>query len=66
MNWTEEKPTKEGWYWHKIIHHSRPRVLHVFKLAGELVVDNMKWSSPAKVEDCRGLWAGPIEEPEWP
>jgi hypothetical protein len=64
MNWTREKPTKPGWYWHRLMPHTERRVLHVFKLAGALVVDHTKWSAPAKVEEYRGLWCGPIEEPD--
>ena len=67
MNWTTERPTKMGWYWHST-HMGLPYPVKVF-LIGNLryvwLLDE-KVSTPTakRLEEYSGEWAGPLELPQ--
>lgn len=62
MNWTNEKPTKPGWYWYRDL-KDRSEILQVGYMDGELVI-------LSEEADCLyqqfmdGQFAGPIPEPQ--
>lgn len=63
MNWTTATPEIHGWYWWKVWATSQPVIIHVFS-------QGPFWAAtcgpvPINVALLGGLWAGPIEEPEW-
>lgn len=71
MKWTHEKPTVEGWYWVRgEFPFDDDYCARVFRYRGELFVElpdvDYEWGClwSEKVDGFKGLWAGPIEEPE--
>lgn len=61
LRWSFEKPTEPGWYWyHGAVEESEPLILWVDK-AGY-----MQWPDGQfqEVIFTKGMWAGPIEQPE--
>jgi len=56
VNWQDDSPTKEGWYWKRSKWDDEPEVVKVRKYGGKMCIDN--WGLPAKTE-----WCGPIQEP---
>ena len=65
MNWTSEKPTKPGWYWH-YTHNDRGMefvtIFLVYDLenGGPLVCGH---EDLVDVAQHGGKWAGPLEAP---
>jgi hypothetical protein len=60
QNWTEEKPTKDGYYWYRIDRQD---------LDAAMVYISYGWvewpdHSSSKIETVNGLWYGPLEPPE--
>jgi hypothetical protein len=59
LQWTEKKPTEEGWYWIKrknsLGEFESPKIDYVRDYVGEMCILN--WPVPD------GKWAGPIPEP---
>ena len=63
MNWTTEKPTKEGYYWHSGLHYNFvPEVAHLDR-HGDWDDDH---DNPGRVIHEGDLWCGPIEPPPLP
>ena len=62
--WTEEQPTKPGWYWkrksgkHKKRWGEDPEIVYIRNFVGELCISN--WPIPDKDIE----WAGPILKPK--
>ncbi len=62
MKWTNEKPAKVGWYWHKFAEHECPEIVRVFHNHGFCATDG-KLSD--KVDIWGGQWSSePIQPPE--
>jgi len=59
--WTNEKPTKPGWYWYKYRQYE-PRVVEIIQCLHGLKFPY--WGNPVKIEDADGQFAGPIPEPD--
>lgn len=60
MEWTSDKPIKEGWYYRKGL-DGQSEIVNVRKVKGELRIwVNMAVSYPVPTSS---LWAGPIPEP---
>lgn len=59
--WTEEKPTKTGWYWWLSVPGSDPHACHIQqegRWRARFITGNY-----ADVQYLGGQWSGPIEEP---
>ena len=64
MNWTKEKPTKDGFYWHRgSVEDEKPIVVSIFN-------GNIQWPDGSEsnilkdksLEGCE--WYGPLKPPE--
>lgn len=72
MNWTEEKPSSPGWYWYKEIGKNRdePMMAWVFGTTNLFYAcrygphELLAFRDPHRVEECPGVWCGPIAVPE--
>lgn len=63
--WTNKKPTSEGYYWFKESYATDPRVLKVGERQGRLQAEEAgraveEWR---KIDLYDGYWAGPIVQP---
>jgi hypothetical protein len=68
MNWTNEKPTKPGWYWwreNKVKGYERTHIIHVFGTAlnGLAIISGWSGMLDETVKEFGGQFAGPIPEP---
>ena len=63
--WTTEKPTVLGWYWWR---HSELARIQMTRVNERLEVicmnDQFQVSDSDHVDECGGLWAGPVEPPK--
>lgn len=66
MNWTREKPTKEGWYWYVDKPGDEPRPCLIFLEECALSFIAMGWNMDMALARIKGLFYGPIEMPEGP
>lgn len=71
VNWTKEKPTKEGWYWNKIkTDDDNPMIYRIYKSGNGFSVNDPSIDGPDsyKLSDRRfkgDYWSdSPILEPE--
>lgn len=67
MDWTEQKPTQPGWYWHWYDGCDEPYILEIIwadKEGGPLVIWNDLELGP--LERAVGWFMGPLERPERP
>jgi len=65
MNWTNKKPTKPGWYWHRFTPDNEVRVIRLFDgLLGKIWQEGVYDDTEAPYEYFTGQFAGPIPEPE--
>ena len=64
MKWTKEKPKKKGWYWWCKQKRWYREIFWVFLDSGELYYQPYLGAEYRPVSDSRGLWSGPIPEPE--
>jgi len=73
LPWTREKPTVEGMYWYKesdnismAVEVFRERVFFTNGTSadGELLYHMPGYDFDLSVDESKGLWAGPIPEPE--
>lgn len=68
MKWTNEKPSKEGWYWLRIAPHEMPQIVQVDH-SDEYIGCMSVWfagcecDEPLHQQPSSALWAGPIPEP---
>jgi len=64
MNWTKEKPTKQGYYWWRQYPSTKPRIAKVWGYDGECeYVAWMGTDNDSNLIDTEGEWFGPIEPP---
>jgi len=65
MNWTKEKPTKEGWYWYgSDVSDPKPTILWV-----DIMNNGQGWvswpdHSSDRLTRVEGEWYGPLKLPE--
>lgn len=60
MVWSNQKPTRPGWYWRRTgrdIRVEKPHVVQVVLREADL------WIDCTLVRRCVGEWAGPIAAP---
>lgn len=66
MNYTEEKPNKEGWYWFRYWRHNSTEpiefIVRVYEQGGKWFADNGKYDDD--LSELVGEFAGPIEKAE--
>ena len=64
MKWTKEKPSKEGWYWKRLVlknWNGKAEIVRIFRAEHRaLVIEGGRGS----VKDMNFEWSGPIPEPE--
>jgi hypothetical protein len=64
MIWTNEKPTKAGWYWY----NPRLTFIEVYELFDS--EQGLCWyvdkDGGGLIKDMRGRWAGPLDPPGEP
>ena len=62
MNWTNEKPTKKGWYWWR-----KNKVAVICRIwewwDKQELYASFEGSSSAPVNTLDGEWAGPVDPP---
>ncbi len=64
LRWTHQRPTKEGFYWHRIADSvGQPTVRRVFDTEDGLLLDNAGFPIEVSTLDESNLWAGPIAPP---
>lgn len=70
MTWTTDKPTKPGWYWHKV-RGKEPMVVQLIPAPGQydprklvLYRDYDGEESWTRLSKIRGQFAGPLEIPK--
>ena len=66
MNWTKDKPTKDGWYWSKVRPEANPEVVMVDIAYG---VSLCGFEEHEHIESSyfnSALWYGPLTPPELP
>ena len=61
LTWTDEPPTKEGWYWYR---PSTSRESGMRFVADDLYVHWVAAGKWIPVAEFSGQWAGPIPEPK--
>lgn len=61
MNWTRDKPTKEGWYWFRMENEEK-RVVIVYVISQDrmVAVGSESEGNPALQN---GAWCGPLQPP---
>ena len=61
MNWTQDKPTQEGWYWFRADTEDNRTVI-VYVISGErmIAIGDEREGKPAFQ---KGSWFGPLESP---
>ncbi len=70
MKWTFEKPKKPGNYWYKRDTDvlpgltGKPRILYVDSTFRVPQLNLFEYKEPVSIEEYKGQWAGPINEPE--
>ena len=62
MNWTNEKPTKPGWYWYRERCDFTPWCAYFYFLKGEITIRDSEKDGISTM----GQFAGPIPEPSEP
>jgi hypothetical protein len=66
MNWTKEKPTRSGYYWHKHDVDYAPAIRLVFRgTREELRASYVEHAGSRSLHSWGGYWCGPIEPPEF-
>ena len=61
MNWTQDKPTQEGWYWfHMDTGDRRTVIVYVISADRMVAIGTEREGNPAHQ---KGTWFGPIEPP---
>jgi hypothetical protein len=61
MNWTLDKPTKEGWYWFRMdTGEKRMVIVYVISADRMVAVGDENEGHPALQ---KGAWYGPLEPP---
>ena len=70
MKWTLEKPKQPGNYWYKRDEETipgltgKPRILYVNTNLCVPQLNLYDYKEPVSIKEYKGLWAGPIIEPE--
>lgn len=63
MTWTNEKPTKSGYYWYRDFHGCR--IVEYAPLAYGAEIQHDVWFAGSEVpkdrDDLDGQWAGPVD-----
>ena len=61
MNWTHDKPTKEGWYWFRIDNEEK-RIVIVYVITPDrmVAIGTEGEGNPALQ---KGAWYGPLQPP---
>ena len=61
MNWTQDKPTKEGWYWFRMDNEEqRTVIVYVISADRMVAIGDERGGNPAVQ---KGVWYGPLEPP---
>lgn len=66
VRWTQEPPTEPGWYWYKDMDWDR-QIVYVFYDSvhrGIFVQIMEEYPYSRNLNELKGEWAGPIQEPE--
>jgi hypothetical protein len=74
MNWTENLPTDEGWYWNRKNKYKKENIYYVWISLEESVLKDVNvlycrrsgqsLFDKERVESIGGEWYGPIKPPE--
>jgi hypothetical protein len=63
MNWTQNKPTQEGWYWFRMDNEEKRTVIvYVISADRMVAVGSEREGNPALQ---KGSWLGPLEPPRF-
>ena len=61
MNWTQDKPTQEGWYWFRMDNEEKRTVIVYVIDAERMVAAGSEGEGNPALQ--KGAWYGPLEPP---
>jgi hypothetical protein len=69
LGWTQDKPTKSGWFWYREpgLNMDQPMPVWVYEVKesvyAQLIAPRQHAFVIRNVEECRGQWSGPMDVP---